>query len=103
MGARDWNFGCGDRSVLASARLEWRAQCFECASGDQRWRRTRVGDAAEYLGRGVAGGGGGGRRGRPPLGGGGGGGAPRGPAGCAGVLVCARLLLSFFSLPVFSF
>src|SRR6266851_8228504 len=54
MGARDWNFGCGDRSVLAGARVEWRAQCFECASGDQHWRRTRVGDAAEYVGRDLA-------------------------------------------------
>src|SRR5712664_443118 len=55
MGACDWNFDCGDRSVLAGSCAKWRAQCFECASGDQRWRRTRVGDAAEYVGRGVAG------------------------------------------------
>src|SRR5260370_8849662 len=54
MGACDWNFDRGDRSVLAGSCAKWRAQCFECASGDQRWRRTRVGDAAEYVGRDLA-------------------------------------------------
>src|SRR5882762_9894989 len=54
MGARDWDFDCGDRGVVARSRFEWRTQRFECAPSYRGWRRPRVRDATEYVGRGVA-------------------------------------------------
>jgi hypothetical protein len=55
LGARHRHHDCCGRGVVARDGVERRSDRFQCAPGNQRWRRTRSRHVAEHVGRGLAG------------------------------------------------